>query len=135
MAVGDGAPVHVDFLHHILFGHAQDGAGADENDGREGLVDLDQVDLVHRQVVLFEDLLDRKSRDGGDVLGRLGDLRITENREEGLQAEFLRFLGAHEHAHVPAVVHSRRVARCYAAQLPRHGALVVEDGGQLGQAI
>ena len=82
VAVGDGAAVHVDLREHLLLRHPQDRPGADEDDRGEGLVDLDQVDPVEGQVVLLQDLPDGEPRHRGDVLRRLGDLGVIEDRAE-----------------------------------------------------
>ncbi len=135
VAVGDGAAVDVDLLEHLLLAHPEDRAGADDGHRREGLVDLDEFEIVDRQVVLLENLLDRQPGHRGDVLRGLGDLGVVEDREQRLQAEGLGLLGAHEHAHVAAVVDARGVAGRHAAGLAGDGALVVEHGRKLGEAF
>ncbi len=135
MPVCDRAAVRIHLLEHLFFRHAEDRAGAHDGHRREGLVDLDDLHVVDGHVVLIEDLLDGKPRDRGDVLGGLGNLGIVQDGEQRLHAERLGLLGAHHHADVSAVVDAGRVPRCDTAHLARHGALVVEDRRQLGQAF
>jgi len=135
VSVSYGASVHVDLLEHVFLGHAEDGPGADEHDRREGLVDLDEVDLIQAHVVLLQDLFDRESRNGRDVLRGLGDLGVIEEGEERLHPEFVRCFPTHQQADVPAVVDARRVTRGDAPRLPRDGALVVEDRRKFRQAV
>ena len=135
MAIGNSAAVGIHLLEHLFFGHSQNRAGADDGHGREGLVDFDYIELIDGHVVLVENFLDGKTRNGGDILRRLGDFGVIEDSEEGLHSQLVGHLPAHQHTDVAAVVDAGGIARRYTAKFSRHGALVIEDGGQFRQTF
>ena len=69
----------------------------------------------------------------GDVLRRLGDLGVIEDRAERRHPQFGGPLGAHQEADIAPVVDPRGVPGGDAPRLARDRALVAEDRRQLGE--
>src|SRR3954453_17133265 len=119
----DGPAVHVDLLlvdaehAHRVDGH-----------GREGLVDLEQVDVVDAEAGLLERLLRCVGGCTGEVREVVGHLRVRDDRGERRVAVLLRPGVAGEDEGAGAVVHAGRVAG-------RVGAVLHEDRLELGEAL
>src|SRR5690606_29500992 len=120
---GDGAAVDVELVCRDA-----ELALAVHGLSREGLVDLEQVDVVDLQARLREQLADGGHRpDAHDVGVDPGDGEAAQAPER-LDAQLLRLALAEQHGRGRAVAERRAVAR-------RHAAALGEGGRQLGEHL
>jgi hypothetical protein len=82
-------------VHHLLVGAEH--AGGVQRDRGEGLVDLQQGEVVQVPAGLLERLLQRDRRDGVEVGEPVGAHAVGEDLGKRLHAERLGALGAHHH--------------------------------------
>src|SRR4051812_32188866 len=119
----DRAAVHVHAVHVRVELAAPGG-----DDRREGLVDLDEVDVVHLHAVALEQLLRRRDRAGEHDHGVDADGRLVDDPRARLEPERLGLLALHEQHRGGAVGDLRGVAR-------RDLAVLLEGRLQLGELL
>jgi hypothetical protein len=123
MPEGDGAPVHV---HALRIGAEH--RSRIHDDGREGLVQLDTLDVVDRLTGLLERDLARLGGGAREVGEIVGHVSLRDDGREHLEAPLLRVLLARDDESPGPVVHPGRV--------PGGGRpLGVEDGLEAGELL
>ena len=123
MPEGDGAAVHV---HALRIGAEH--RSRIQDDGGEGLVQLDALDVVDRLAGLLERDLPRLGRGAREVGEVVGDVRLGDDRGQHLEPALAGELLARHDQSPGAVVHPRRIAG-------GRGAFGVEHGLQLRELL
>ena len=123
MALGAGAAVDVDLVvGDVESVHGQQG------DHCEGLVDLEQVDVLDRPVELLHQLVDGAHRGDGEFAGVLGVGAVAQHARQGLGAEAIRCCLAGQDQRRGAVGDGAGVGR-------GDGALLGEGGAQRADLV
>src|SRR5213595_2342996 len=119
----DRAPVRVE----LLGVDAEAVAAVDDLRG-EGLVQLDDVDVLELEPRMLEQLRHREDRPDPHLVGLAGREHAAAEEDERPHAERLRTLGRHDERRRGAVRELGGVAG-------RHRTALLEGGGQLGEAL